>query len=170
MLIFGSTKEGMEPLGYVGVTTCRNCGNSAHHIVYQRVKSASLYLIPVAAWGRGSYVICKICDAGIEISMAQKDFLVRECEHIPEPQRYMDIWNNLIAGWQEAVNGFAALGQKNYNFADAQRAAREYVAGRFSPEEVEFVESWTFIPTQLQLAGALNQVDIKKPTLLMVLN
>ena len=141
MLIFGDTKEEMEPLGYLGVAACQNCGNSSHHVLYKLVKSASVYFLQVAAWGKGIYVICQVCSAGTEVSDDQKDFLLRETAHIPEPERYMDIWNVLVSGWQEAVNHFAAIGQKNYDFAAAQRAAREHAQSKFPKNELNFVES-----------------------------
>ena len=169
MFIFGGTKQEMEMLGYLGVTSCHNCDNSAHHTLCQLVKSASVYFVTVAAWGKGNYVICEDCNAETEISDDQKDFLLQECSQIPEPERYMDIWDGLASGWREAVGHFAALGQKNYNFAEAQQAARRHVQGKFPEAEIEFVESWTFVPTQLQLCGVLDQVDVKEPTLLMVL-
>ena len=170
MFIFGGTTEEMETLGYLGVAACQNCGNSTHHVLYQLVKSASVYFVPVAAWGKGNYVICEVCSAGTEVSDDQKDFLVRERRQIPEPERYMDIWDGLVCGWDEAVDRFKALGQENYNFSEAQRTARRNVQGKFPEAEIDFVESWTFVPTQLELAGVLDQVDVKEPTLLMVLS
>ena len=169
MFVFGGTKQEMEMLGYLGVTSCQNCNNSAHHMLYQLVKSASVYFVPVAAWGKGNYVICEVCNAGTEVSDDQKDFLLQECRQIPAPERYMDIWDGLVSGWQEAVDHFAALGLKNYDFAEAQRAARRHVQGIFPESEIDFVDSWTFVPTQLRLSGVLDQVDVKEPTLLMVI-
>jgi uncharacterized protein YbaR (Trm112 family) len=67
VLLFGFGPGKVKDLGEVAPVTCPNCHNNVflHHL--QSKKSVRLYFVPVVPYGTDEYLLCPICNRGLQL-------------------------------------------------------------------------------------------------------
>jgi uncharacterized protein YbaR (Trm112 family) len=72
VLLFGFGPGEAKDLGEVAPVTCPNCHNNVllHHL--QSKKSVRLYFVPVVPYGTDEYLLCPICNRGLQLKDGQQ--------------------------------------------------------------------------------------------------
>jgi hypothetical protein len=68
VVIFGFGGGSAQDLGEAAPARCPNCHNDVylHHVRSQ--KSFSLYFVPIAQYGTNEYLLCPICQRGLQVT------------------------------------------------------------------------------------------------------
>ena len=72
VLLFGFGPGEAKDLGEVAPVTCPNCHNNVflHHL--QSKKAVRLYFVPVVPYGTDEYLLCPICNRGLQLKDGQQ--------------------------------------------------------------------------------------------------
>lgn len=72
VLLFGFGPGEAKDLGEVAPVTCPNCHNNVflHHL--QSKKAVCLYFVPVVPYGTDEYLLCPICNRGLQLKDGQQ--------------------------------------------------------------------------------------------------
>jgi uncharacterized protein YbaR (Trm112 family) len=72
VLLFGFGPGEAKDLGEVAPVTCPNCHNNVflHHL--QSKKAVRLYFVPVVPYGTDEYLLCPICNRGLQLRDGQQ--------------------------------------------------------------------------------------------------
>ena len=72
MLLFGFGPGEARDLGEVAPVTCPNCHNNVflHHL--RSKKAVRLYFVPVVPYGADEYLLCPICNRGLQLKDGQQ--------------------------------------------------------------------------------------------------
>jgi uncharacterized protein YbaR (Trm112 family) len=75
MVVFGFGPGNPEDLGEVAPCVCPNCHNQVflHHV--RSKKSVRLYFVPVVPYGADNYLVCPVCNRGLQITSAQLRYI-----------------------------------------------------------------------------------------------
>ena len=157
MFIFGNTSQELELLSYVGIKNCENCRRDAHHGLYRTVGKASVYLFPVAKWEKARFLLCSGCEAGSEVTVREAAKLQEGASNLPEASRYADVWNCLGDAWDAATTTAEARADGKLDFDTLMRVARAQAEARYPKSQVDAVVGWSFLVTQLQHFGVLEE-------------
>ena len=76
MILFGYRKGGKR-IAYVGFHDCNNCHNLTNFYLYETSFRPTLYFVPIAKFNVKYFMMCSICEGGIEIDK-EKALAVRE--------------------------------------------------------------------------------------------
>ena len=76
VVIFGFGGGSAEDLGETVPARCPNCHNDVylHHVRSQ--KSFSLYFVPIAKYGTNEYLLCPICQRGLQLTQQNRPLAV----------------------------------------------------------------------------------------------
>jgi hypothetical protein len=168
VFFFGSTFSDLEFIAYIGIRACENCDDDGHHGLYRAIGKASVFFIPVAKWGKSLFVICNRCKAGYKVTEGEAVRLRSGAASLPEPERCADIWNALVDEWERVRERATPRSDGKLDFDTLMKETRSRVETRFPEKEVEAVVAWSFIVTQLQHYGVLEEARprIDWPTIL----
>jgi uncharacterized protein YbaR (Trm112 family) len=72
VLLFGFGPGEARDLGEVAPVACPNCHNNVflHHL--QSKKAVRLYFVPVVPYGTDEYLLCPICNRGLQLKNGQQ--------------------------------------------------------------------------------------------------
>ncbi len=76
MILFGY-KKGGKRISYLGFYECKNCNNVSNFYLYESSFRPTLYFIPIAKFNVKYFMVCSICEGGIELDK-EKAISVRE--------------------------------------------------------------------------------------------
>lgn len=94
-MIIGGWGEKSKKIADAGILKCRNCKHNTAFEVHDLTKNASLFFVPVAKWGKKTYLVCTICTAGFEISETDKNKLLQDIASLPSNEISMQLWNKI---------------------------------------------------------------------------
>lgn len=72
MVFIGGWGSGSKILGNGPILECENCHNENHFQVRESSKKATLYFIPVAKWDKHYWLVCPICQYGVELDSIEQ--------------------------------------------------------------------------------------------------
>lgn len=73
VIIFGWGSGKAKDLGEVAPTVCPNCRNDVFLHEVRSDKQFSLYFVPIASYGGDEYLVCPICQHGLQIRPEHKN-------------------------------------------------------------------------------------------------
>jgi len=94
MVLFGWGQESTKVCD-AGVIKCDHCNNYATFEIRELARKATLYFIPVAKWDRKYYLVCSICQYGLELNMETKNKIFEESQSLPSNSTSIKIWNEM---------------------------------------------------------------------------
>lgn len=92
MLLVGWGKKARE-IGYYGISKCPNCKNYTHFSIYELHNNIKLYFVTVAKYNKKRYLVCPVCEYGIELSPETFDEVIKELPQRFSKEVMTEIWN-----------------------------------------------------------------------------
>lgn len=92
MIIIGWGKNSKK-IADAGIMKCKNCNNYSAFEVRELTSNIKIYFIPIAKWGRKTYLVCTVCDAGYELNEENKKEILQETVKIPDNKTSIEIFN-----------------------------------------------------------------------------
>lgn len=100
MILLGWGQESTKVCD-AGIMKCDHCNNYATSEIREIARKTSLYFIPVAKWDRKYYLVCDICQHGLELNLETKNKILQEMQSLPKNSTSTIMWN--------AMHNIAAL-------------------------------------------------------------
>lgn len=88
MILFGY-KKGGKRIAYVGFHNCNNCNNLTNFYLYETSFRPTLYFVPIAKFNVKYFMMCSICEGGIEIDKEKALALREESIEYDDSQKYI---------------------------------------------------------------------------------
>lgn len=79
----------------LGIMKCSNCSNYAPFVLITTKRKATLYFIPVAKWDKKYYMMCGVCEAGLEMDEEKAQELIREVISYPSNDLALEIFSKM---------------------------------------------------------------------------
>ena len=135
-IVAGWGKKAKE-LAYCGINKCGNCKNYSHSLLFEVATKVDVWFLPIAKFGRKYYLVCGLCEAGVELDQGDKDVIVRESVSLPDMNTANEIWT--------AIDGIVAESIKadtlNEAGVDALGIAIDHLAQKYPESAVDYVRS-----------------------------
>lgn len=105
-MIITSWGKKAKLIGYIGIMKCPNCKNYTHFSLYELFSNIKLYFVTVAKYNKKRYVVCSICEAGLELNEEDYNALVSALPQRFNEMKTTEIWNYITDKINAHTDGY----------------------------------------------------------------
>ncbi len=134
MIIIGWGKQSKK-IADAGIMKCKNCNNYSAFEVRELANNIKLYFIPIAKWGKKTYLVCTICDAGYELNEEGKKEILQETIKIPDNKTSIEIFNKVDSLFVKYAESKAMKDLKGWD----REVKRELKGEGYREEDIDYI-------------------------------